>query len=32
MQICHVRDSKESLNHSFEDIFLQHTTSASHAG
>jgi hypothetical protein len=32
MQICHVKDSKGSFNHSFEDIFLKHTKSASPAG
>ena len=32
MQICYVRDSKGSLSYTFEDIFLKHATSASHAG
>jgi hypothetical protein len=32
MQICHVRDSEGSVCHSFEDIFLKHTKSASPAG
>jgi|WetSurSiteA1Bulk_404760.scaffolds.fasta_scaffold199026_1 hypothetical protein len=32
MQICYVQDLKGLFNSSFEDIFLQHTKSASHAG
>ena len=32
MQICYVKDSKGSLYLSFEDIFLKHTISDSHAG